>query len=381
MKKSNKLFVLSSMILVGFVFSIIFHYVWNIYFKLPNNIFGHYIWPTRILGNDFIVLIQNTNLVFSNPEMIWRNYFPFSYIFVFLFASIKNVAVAYTVFTAIFLGYFINSSIKALKSKELTGADNFRNIFIITFLSYPFLMLIDSGNFSMLLFVFFAVFIYFYKSKEYLLSNIFLIILNALNPFYSVFSSLLLFKRRYKDFAIVTIVELLLLYLNIGNKPMPFNEFFNNMFYVYKDSYLSLTNISSFLGMLKVSLCNLNIMPFYHLVQMYPYLCLAYAFFAIFFAWKERIFWKKIALLTFVVSLVPIFIFDYDLIFLFVPIWLFVKTRKESSFDLFYTILFGLLLLPKAMGIYINPLLMLLLTGLIIFEQFKLKQLKESINE
>ena len=75
--------------------------------------------------------------------------------------------------------------------------------------------------------------------------------------------------------------------------------------------------------------------------------------------------------------------FDYKLIFLFIPLWLFVNAEEKTKFDLIYTILFALLLIPKrfflvlgpgvfkwfSLSLVTNPLIMIIFVGLIIFEQ------------
>lgn len=90
--------------------------------------------------------------------------------------------------------------------------------------------------------------------------------------------------------------------------------------------------------------------------------------------------------------LTPYLMNDYKLIFLFIPIWLFVNAKEYSKFDVIYCALFGLLLIPKALillnhplgiehefsnSIIINPVLIMLFMGLIIFEQFYKKQKEE----
>ena len=38
---------------------------------------------------------------------------------------------------------------------------------------------------------------------------------------------------------------------------------------------------------------------------------------------------------------------DYKLIYIFIPMFMFINSDKKSRFDLFYVIMFGLLLIPK----------------------------------
>ena len=83
---------------------------------------------------------------------------------------------------------------------------------------------------------------------------------------------------------------------------------------------------------------------------------------------------------------IPYLVNDYKLLFLFIPVWFFVNSKEKSKFDLIYTILFAFLFIPKniiidlnptdyfSISILINPIIMILLWGLIIFEQYKVKE-------
>jgi hypothetical protein len=61
----------------------------------------------------------------------------------------------------------------------------------------------------------------------------------------------------------------------------------------------------------------------------------------------EKEFWKKVALLTFAMLLFPHISADYKLLYVFIPLFLFINTQKNDKFYLFYIIMFGLLLIPK----------------------------------
>jgi len=135
------------------------------------------------------------------------------------------------------------------------------------------------------------------------------------------------------------------------------------------------------------------------LVKIYDIFSIFITILTVYFTSREKVFWKKITLLTIYMLLIPYVTNDYKLIFLFIPIWLFVNAEKSSqennsnkpvnkvvkNSDLWYVILFGLLFIPKSIvlltpafsptshystSIIINPLIMILIAGLIIFEQF-----------
>ena len=96
----------------------------------------------------------------------------------------------------------------------------------------------------------------------------------------------------------------------------------------------------------------------------------------------EKDTWKKIALLVCSMNLLPPVSLDYKLIHIFIPIFLFINSDKEDSYDLIYIFLFSFLLIPKGfyhfnfisganpyecnIGTVINPILMILIMLLII---------------
>ena len=108
---------------------------------------------------------------------------------------------------------------------------------------------------------------------------------------------------------------------------------------------------------------------------------------------REDDLWKQAALLVCTFNLLPYVSGDYRLIHLFLPLLLFVNSKERSRFDILYTILFGLLLIPKAylvfkgirsdsgfsdvsISVVINPLLMIILTLTILYEGMRKRSLE-----
>ena len=83
------------------------------------------------------------------------------------------------------------------------------------------------------------------------------------------------------------------------------------------------------------------------LLKMYSVLSSIITLTTVFFAWKEKVFWKQVSLLTLCALVTPCIMIDYKLLFLFVPMALFVNAKEKTKFDLVYAILFALLLVPK----------------------------------
>lgn len=402
MDKTKKVFLLANIVLIGFFLSVIIYYIlaqylnfpypFNTFLFLPENAFGDFLAPMNAV-KDFAPY---------NEPNVMTNYFPLAYIIMFPFSLIKNNYVSYVIFASMFLIGFTYLNNKNITCESLTKIDNFQNVFILTFLSLPSLYLLDRGNFDMFLFFLLAGFIYAFKSEKYLLSAILLALENAIKPFPLLFLLLFLQKKKYKEFFLSLIITGALV---ISGFLILKGAFFDQISVFIQDLYLfKMTNIldtglsngmslnSSMFTALKFIFCQNNIISTMLLVKIYNYICLFVASLTLIFTWREKIFWKKITLLSCLMLLLPYMVVDYKLIFLFVPIWLFLNAEEQSKFDGIYTVLFGLILIPKKIflfwihkqgvtqlltyGVLINPLIMLVFIGLIVFEQIKSRKIK-----
>jgi hypothetical protein len=115
-------------------------------------------------------------------------------------------------------------------------------------------------------------------------------------------------------------------------------------------------------------------------------LAAAVVLFVIFIEKEE---WKKVALLIFSMLLLPTISAEYKLLYVIIPLYLFINIEHQSKWDILYLLLFGLLLIPKdyyffsrvysdAMGahdisiaVVINILTMLLMSLLIVVNGMK----------
>lgn len=407
MDKSKKVLLLSNIIMVGFVIGVVIYYVLGQYLNLPFPFNTFLFYPSDAF-NDFMAPIKAARSFapYATPNLM-INYFPLAYIIMFPFSLIKNNMASFIIFIFIFLTVFVYLNNKFVRCKELTKTENFSNIFIFSLLTYPLLYILDRGNFDMGIFFLFVGFIYAFKSQKYLLSAVLLAVQNAIKPFPILFLILFLHKKKYKEFFLSLFLIALLVFIGFfilkGPVLNQISVFLQNL-YLFKvlnvtDVSLSngMANGSSLFAALKFIFCQYNnIISTTLLANIYSYISFFITFVTLIFVWKETLFWKKITLLTFLMLLLPYITGDYKLIFLFVPIWLFLNTEEKSKFDLIYTVFFGLLLIPKKMfmffahtqaisklvtfGVLINPIIMLIFIGLIIFEQI-LKRKKEKINE
>lgn len=388
MNKSDKIFLLSNIIIVGFFVAIIFHYFCAniLYLGDPFNTFLLY--PKWFIAD--IKNITDASLFlkpFSKVDLM-VNYFPLVYFFLFPFALLKNYLIEYAIFLSVFLSFFYFQNYKNFFCQEFSKLQNFQNIFILTFMTYPFLYLLERGNVDMLLIILFTLSIYGFHEKKYLKSSILLAIINAIKPFCLPFLVLFVYEKKWKELFINLFLTVFLIvggFLLLHDNAFTQLEGLKTNLLFYKQQFLyhpfnGTSTCSSLFQALKLISYHTRLISTSLLVERYGFILFGGTLITVYFAWKEEVFWKRIALLTLYMSTFPYIIFDYKLIFLFIPIWFFVNAEEKSVFDLIYTILFGLLLIPKKQLIFFpitdfssiaNPVIMLIFIGLIIFEQFK----------
>lgn len=423
MEKSKKITLLTTIILVGFVFGVTYHFALGFYAgaKPP---FNSFVYPSYKAFCDFIEVLPF--IKDFNPYKIvtpWIAYFPLAYIILFPFTLIKNVFLAYFLFISIFLAFFIPVNIKMFACKSFSKLQNFQNIFILTFISYPFLYAIDKGNLDLFLFILLALAIYTFQKEKYFISAVLFAFENAMKPFPILFLLLFLYKKRYKEFFLSVLLSgflilggFMALNGNFFDKILIFIQdigLMKGLYYNYDNFGLTFT--SSLFFPLEWLFCKVGEVPLLSTIKFMYYYNVFYKFAIIavvYFAWREKVFWKQITLFTTSMLLLPYLIYDHKLIFLFIPLWLFVNTKEKSKFDLAYTILFALMFIPKniifinklalhhpellgflsggedflahqiywsfiSLSVFVNPIIMLTLFTLIIIEQFQTKGAKE----
>lgn len=408
MDKTNKIMVFSSIILIGFIAAVFFHYIMGEYFHMPYP-YNNFLFDSSTAFCDFKSLLPYAKdfAPYQTPSL-WVVYFPLTYILLFPFSLIKNIAVSYLIFASGFLAFLTYMNTKYFTSENLSKLQNFQNIVIVSVLTYPVLYALDRGNFDMFLFILFAGFIYAFKSEKYMLSAFLLALQNAIKPFPILFLLLFLIKKRYKEFFLSLVMTALFV---IGGFAFLKGNFFDQIvvfiksLMLFKTTYVLQNNNnfgmfynSSLFMTLKLLLCKLS-SPFMIstllLEKIYRIICLIITALTIFFTCKEKVFWKQVSLLTLYMLLTPYLVVDYKLILLFVPVWLFINAKESSGFDMVYTVLFGLLFIPKniiitnpavlqasaqipddikwmffSLSTIINPLVIMTLMGLIVYEQF-----------
>ena len=397
MDKSEKITLFSIIILVGFAFGVIYHYILGDYLHY-GGLFESFLYPARFAFCDFFSVLSHIKDFNPYKEVsLWTVYFPITYLFLFPFTLIKSKILAYLLYSSWFIIYTGVMNFKNFFCENLTKLQNFQNIFIITFLFYPFLYCLDKGNFDMYLFIMLGVWAYAFKDKKYLFSAVLLALMNAIKPFTLYFLLLYLKEKRYKDFFLSLILSGIFIF---GGFKLLKGDYFTQIQillysvaeykinYAYKISIFFGFSSSLFILLKSIMLAfTSNIKDIITFVKFYDYSCHIATIITLFFVWREKTYWKQLMLLICNFLLLPYITYDYKLMFLLIPIWFFINEERQAKFDLAYLLMLGFLLIPKnviitlpnfyesthyslSLSAIVNPLIMVMISLLIIFEQF-----------
>jgi hypothetical protein len=396
-EKKTKIFIF--IIIAGFISSVFYHYILANYLHkgMPINTF-------LFLSNDQFMDFVN---VYKAKSSV---YFPFGNLIINFFCLIKPLNLSLLLFQFISISSVFYYFFKSLQGKF--DIDSFTNSIIFCLFSFPVLFLIDRANFESFVFVFMGMFIYLYQKGEVNYSIIPLSLAISMKLFPIVFLVLLFSDRRYIQIiwtiilvVIATLASSLILNGSFSNYILQFShdaDFYQKA-YVIGDKGLDFGH--SLFGLIKCAVLKIN--PGFDIsILLKPYAILVlilFLFISLYVVLIERSLWKKAALLVFSMCLFPYVSANYKLIYLFIPIFIFINennpdnqsyrlifkkfTYKSITIDYIYIALFGLLVIPKNYrlfvdlydGVYIDPLLMLACSFLILF--MGLNKIKSHKNE
>jgi hypothetical protein len=400
MTKSEKIHWISGIILIGFMIAVFYHYVCGVYLGLP---YPHntFLFIPMDKFNDFFNmynLTRNLNPYFEHYP-IKSNYYPFANIVFYLFTTLPKLY-SFFLFTCIFVVLFNLINFVNLKTENKN--ETLVTVFVFSFLTFPFLFLIDRGNIEGILFLFLYFFIYF-KDKKPLVSSILLACAISLKVYPAVFLILFLSEKKIKETFVSILGVLILTFVSLLFHKGGFMENFqfirsgfgiNEIKYFANDNKYLLSGVSLF-SPVKIVLYYLgrtilpDVQKWGNLLQVYSIGVLFLSgLLVIYVLFIEKQVWKKTAVLVFMMLLFPYISFDYKLINIFLPLLLYINSSQRSRLDLFYVSAFALLLIPKSyyffttfvsnsgtpdinIGVILNPLIMIAVLIVIIFNGIK----------
>jgi len=363
--KKNKINCITTIALIGTFIAIYFHYVFmGHYLDLgwPINAFGQ---PPEFFANDFTRTFQLTKdlspyqdmtRVYSGNDSV--AYGPFGFLFFSFFHWLPSMNRAlflfYCIFTIIF--FCINYNFFSIKN-QTSLLENIKNTFIITFITFPFLFAIDRGNIEIYVFLFSFFGVYAYFKNNIKTASFFLILATAIKIYPGIFFLFYLRDKKYKEFFYAFIAGVLFVLIC-------FSFFKGSLLYQIESFYgqLQLVNEKC---LLSVSSCKaLNITPIFKRIVFYispalysEYIVMLYnifSFILLLFTFaiiytKRLQKWQELTLFVILIFFIPALSVRYKLLFIFIPIYYFLEENtldKGKVYNIFYSISFGLMLIP-----------------------------------
>jgi Glycosyltransferase family 87 len=258
--------------------------------------------------------------------------------------------------------------------------------FALSFLTYPVLMLLDRGNLDGLLFVLMGVFVWAYQKGHYRSGVVLLAVASALKIFPALFVLVYVADRRYRQAALMCVLTALLTVIGMvclkGGVAQTLDNYraavaASTPEVASTDRCLQFT--STLYGLIHALSDLRDPEACQRLYAVYQYVCAGLlVVLAGYLVWVEKSFTRRVSLLTLTMLLLPAFNYDYRLIFLYIPLALFLG-KRPGRLDPLYLAFYALLLVPKAyfmirgwvsISVVVNPLLMVGLVGLNLYERF-----------
>ena len=385
MTKEKKINILVLIILTGFILAVIYHYILGVVLHYPSPLNSFLFNPADQL-NDF----RNVYKEFANP------YFPFGNLIIYIFCLIRPMNFSLILFLTLSFAPIIYYFWSNLQVKH--RYTSIINTIVFSLFTFPILFLFDRGNFESFVFLFLILFAVLYQKGKTYHAIIPLSFAIAMKLFPAIFVLLFFSDRKYKHIfwtgILVIIITLLSTWPLPGGVIESFSELGRNtsgymQLYVIGDWGLDFGH--TIFGLIKITLYSINL-GFLIPYILKPYMILVFllgSIVSLYVVFIEKELWKKVVLIVIAMNLLPHVSADYKLVYLFIPIFLFINLKNDSSssleskkrffdkqnkLDYLYIILFGLLLIPKNYrvfsyvydGVILDPILMIALSYLII---------------
>lgn len=256
--------------------------------------------------------------------------------------------IIYIVITIVTLAYMIYINKKGEKIEK------FLLLFILLF-STPILFTLERGNIVILTLIFLMIYVFYYDSENKILREIALIALAmavATKIYPAVFGLLLLRDKKIKEaircvlYGIIIFFGPFLFFGGLKNVPLMFNNIFSTASGFAINGLGYKVNIGNTIAA-AAKLFGLEGQVDL-LIQVAPYVLLLISVPAAFFI-KDR--WKSVGILAAILAIVPDFSYVYTLIFLIIPLVMFLNKEKKEKLDILYALCFVAMFAPFVFGL------------------------------
>lgn len=354
--KRRRVRLLVTIVLVGTVAAIAYHYMAGFYFGFdyprstflfkPSDHFNDwdnpYLWAQAFVHGDPAPFV----------------YFPFAFLTA-VAATLLPMRIGFLLLIAVFLVVLVLMLRGWVVECEEHILTKVQYIFVLVVLSYPVIFALDRTNLELLLFVFVAGFFYFlYVRESPWLAALLLAAAIAFKLYPATLLLLLLAERRYKPFALTIVLAVALTAIGLvalgvvsGHSVGEVWRMSTSEKDVYQTSMVlgsgGLQHGHTLWGLLRLPgfLSDATIAAWKTTVyEAVAALIFAYLAFHVIFRETER--WKRVLLSLVPAVLLPFVSADYTLIYMYFPLVFFLNASRVTRWDYLYIALFGTLLIP-----------------------------------
>lgn len=378
-------------LIVGVSLSLIYYLVLDIFYNVEVSLSA----GSTIRFSDFTLFLNIPNI----PSDAWWALPPPSILGAYLWkglASLTSINFAFIVYLTGWFSLLVYSIYKVIGLKYGYNKRILIASICLVIFSYPTFFTFDRGNASGYVASFSLLALYYYNTKEFNKSIIFIAFAACLKLTPVVFFALFLFEKRWKFlFKGISLVFLIMIFSTLIVKYFFFEEYGFSVFQNGLENYYKGYVIGdggwlfgvSFFGLLK-SIIHLggipdvkdyfntvsNIVPFYNLGIVTVTILTSVLLIV-----KESTFLQRITLLVCWLLLAPHVMAEYYLTLLYIPLAfsLFYIDQQGAKH---YLVIICLIILPKSFyipgvlqtSVYISPILLLILTSLCVYNLIKM---------
>lgn len=388
--KGRRVRLIVTIVLVGTVTSIAFHYAMGLWLHRG------YPYSTFLFDpNDHFRDWDNTYLYaqdFLHGQAGTFVYFPFAFLVV-VGATLFPMRVGFALLVGLFLVVLIWMLRRWVVDGEEHRVVRLHDGFVLVVLSYPVLFALDRANLEMLLFVFMAGFFYFlYVRRSPWLAALCLAAAIAFKLYPATFLLLLLAERRLRLFALTIVVAIGLTALGTGLLAVAGGYSVDEVWRLsMAEKAVNLSNGMAagqglqhghtLWGLVRApSMVSGASAPDWSTALYALVTAVIFTLIAVHVVFREGELWKRVLLVAVAALLLPFVSADYTLILLYFPLLFFVNAPRAGRWDTVYVALFGVLLIPVdyyyfaqlydvSISVLVYPLALLALACLAVYDR------------
>jgi hypothetical protein len=354
----RRLLVVTTVVLVGFLAALGHHYITGVYLHLKYPATTFLFYPSDRFTDLYKDLAYARDFLAGKKTVI--TYTPVSHLLMTILQPLPRQGVFSFMVTLLLAALALASRWVMAGMTSLTATIKARSAFVLIALSYPILFVVDRANQEAFLFLFLLGFVYFYCHKGSRLGLVFLAGAISFKLFPVVLLMIPMADRRWRDAAYTALaaVGLLLGAAVVLGAWSPYgvggvlqhwvatltqghgSSMFGMELLHFQHSLWGLFVLYGVLNETGVEAIRAFAGPYAASMIVLGGLVAAYVVFV------EKEMWRRLALAVLAMITFPYASHDYTLLHVLLPVFLFVLSGHPRKSDVYYAVLFGLLLVP-----------------------------------